>query len=232
MKRVLILLLLTTLVFSSCIRRDGESASRQEPGDSEARDGRSAVFDGRGRGSGDEEPDASRGGETQQGGEEAEAPAAGEGEFPPVELPLERISQLPEEPRWARDARIGVLTTSRLSSDPQSTRAGELAREFLEALIQREVVTTDFYDPVTAEGLIERLRAECDGFRVGIADRLPQGEWAVPYRCLLKGNPVPFRGTIYVTLGDRDLIVDGTLEVVEKLDRFEPEALRAQETPF
>jgi hypothetical protein len=54
----------------------------------------------------------------------------------------------------------------------------------------------------------------------------------VPYRCLLEGNPIPFKGTVFVTLGDRDLVVDGTLERVEEIDRVAPESIRAEETPF
>lgn len=245
MKHALVLLLLTTLVFSSCLRREGASSQTEQEGDagvqsaapqdsesSGAPDRRSGIFGSRGRGSGRDEPDTPQSGEAQKGGKETQAPASVEGDFPPVELPLEQISQLPEEPHGAKDARIGALTTSRLGSDPQGTRARELVRAFLAALIQGEVVTGNFYDPVTAEGLTDRLRAECDGFRVGIAERLPQGEWAVPYRCLLEGNPIPFKGTVYVTLGDRDLVVDGTLERVEEIDRVAPESIRAEETPF
>lgn len=230
---------MTVLILFGCVRSEdtrgaeaesgaGTEIETKDAGSSQPRQSSGGIFGSRGRGSGGQEPGD---GETETD-PEPKVDQSTESELPLVELPLEALSQLPDEPRWARDARIGVLTTTRVSGDPEGIRATEVARDFLYALLAGESVTGDFYDSVTAETVTDRLRAECDGFRVGVAERLPQGEWNAPYRCLLSGKPAPLGGTLYVTLGDRDQVLDATVERLEELERVEPESLREQSAPF
>lgn len=153
-------------------------------------------------------------------------------EIAPVELPLELLGGLPEEPNWAKDARIGELRRSRVTGDPQALRATAGAESFLQGVVAGEALTDNFYDLITAESLVDRLRSECDGFRLGVAQRLPQGEWAVPFRCLLGGDPVPLKGTLYLELDGGERVVDGTLEYLKRMERFEPESVPQESTPF
>ena len=232
---IILTLLILALLFTGCRREEsnGEEAAPAvmsggaAEGDAVAPGG-STAGDASGPASEEEPIPGGAGGERRDGGESSEATVA----IAPVELPLTLLNEFPEEPNWARDARIGTLQTTLLTGDPQALRATRSGEEFLEDLIAGATEGESFHDSITAAQFLETLRAECDGFRVGVAQRLPQTEWAVPFRCLLRGEPVPLSGTLYVNLEGSPVVVDGSLEQLPEVERVEPEAAREESTPF
>ncbi|MFW6215499.1 MAG: hypothetical protein ACOC45_06090, partial [Alkalispirochaetaceae bacterium] len=136
----------------------------------------------------------------------------------------------PSQPRRPSDALIGPLRATSLEADPAELPSVREAEAFFAALFAgEEGVTDSFYDPFTAEAFSATLRSRCDSVRVALPERLPQQEWAVPFRCLLDEEPKPVRGTLFVVEG---AVVDGIIELTEAADEVDPEGSRRDEMPF
>ena len=150
------------------------------------------------------------------------------------EVPLQLLTGFPETQKWPEDARIGPLSATRLSADAQTRAVLREARDFFAVLLGGSVdeAVQHFYDAFAAESFVSGIQESCLDVRVGIPERLPQGEWSVPFRCLGETGPAPVQGRLFVARKGEMEVVDGVVAEAEPLDEISPEERRENRIPF